>query len=465
MADYVLGIDSSTQSVKALLVDAKSGQVVDQRRAAHPSGTEVNPEAWVQALHQVSADLLPRAAAVSIAGQQHGMILLDQKKQVLRDALLWNDTRSAPQAQKLTAYLGGPRAAAQRIGSVPLASYTATKLRWVQENEPHIAQKVAAVALPHDYLTMLLNTQAGLFTDHGEASGTAYYNPSSRSWEPDIAAWAIGQPVELPQLAQPAQVVGKTAQGALLAAGTGDNMAAALGLQLEQEDAVISIGTSAVVMMRSQHPVADAQHNISGFADATGHYLPLACTLNGAPVMDFACQSLGVNHDQLTELVLASSPGAGGAVFLPYLNGERTPNLPKAKAHLGLVSAQTSRADLARAMLEGLACSVREGLEKLLAAQGACQPRRIILIGGGAKSLALRQVLAQVLGIDIFVPQPAEFVALGAARQAAWALSGDRQPPQWPQAPMRQIAAVEQAHIYRQYLTYRNQLYPQVGEA
>ncbi|MDO4916068.1 MAG: xylulokinase [Rothia sp. (in: high G+C Gram-positive bacteria)] len=462
MAQYVLGIDSSTQSCKALLVNAETGEVIDERRASHPGGTEVDPAAWVEALHEVTADLLPQAAAVSIAGQQHGMVLLDENNEVVRDALLWNDTRSASEADELTAFLGGPERAAHLVGSVPLAAYTATKMLWVRKNEPKIAARAAKVALPHDFLTLQLNSDQKLFTDHGEASGTAYYSPAEKKWEPSIASWAIGHKIELPELAEPSQVIGKTESGALIAPGTGDNMGAALGLDMQDGDAVVSMGTSAVAMMLSDTPAADFKNNVSGFADATGKYLPLACTLNGAPVMDFAAATLGVDHDELARMVLAAEPGANGAVFLPYLSGERTPNLPQAKAHLGNVSAGFSRETMARAMVEGLACSVREGLEKIVAQRGS-EPERIILIGGGAKSVAFREVLAQVLGIDIFVPEPAEFVALGAARQAAWALSGVANPPEWATPEMQKVSAEKRPSIYRNYINYRNQMYPQAA--
>lgn len=460
MTQYVLGIDSSTQSCKALLVNAETGEVVDERRALHPGGTEVDPAAWVEALHEVTRDLLPKADAVSIAGQQHGMVLLDENNEVVRDALLWNDTRSAAEADELTAFLGGPQRAAEKVGSVPLAAYTATKLLWVRKNEPENAQRAAKVGLPHDYLTMQLNTEKKLFTDHGEASGTAYYNPAERTWDSSIASWAIGHKIALPELAEPAQVIGKTETGALIAPGTGDNMGAALGLDLQDGDAVVSMGTSAVAMMLSDVAAADYKNNVSGFADATGKYLPLACTLNGAPVMDYAAATLGVNHDELAQMVLAAEPGAKGAVFIPYLTGERTPNLPDARAHLGNIGPGFERQDMARAMVEGLACSVREGLEKIVAQRGS-EPDRIILIGGGAKSTAFREVLAQVLGIDIYVPEPAEFVALGAARQAAWALSGEKNPPVWGKPDMEKVSATKRPSIFRNYINYRNQLYPQ----
>ncbi|MDO4897695.1 MAG: xylulokinase [Rothia sp. (in: high G+C Gram-positive bacteria)] len=461
MATYVLGIDSSTQSCKALFVNAETGDIVDERRASHPGGTEVDPAHWVAALEEVTRDLLPRASAVAIAGQQHGMVLLDENNKVVRDALLWNDTRSAPEAEELTAFLGGRQRAAELTGSVPLAAYTATKLLWVRKNEPTTAARAAKVALPHDYLTLQLNTENRLFTDHGEASGTAYYNTAKREWDTSIAAWAIGHKIQLPELAEPNQVIGYTESGAAIAAGTGDNMGAALGLDIQPGDAVVSIGTSAVSMMLSDTPIADDKNNISGFCDATGRYLPLACALNGAPVMDFAAATLGVNHEELAEMVLRAPAGAKGAVFVPYLNGERTPNLPNAHAHFGNIGGNFTRDDMARAMVEGLACSVRESLEKIVAQHGE-EPKRILLIGGGAKSKAFRKVLAQVLGVDIYVPEPTEFVAIGAAKQAAWALTGAEYPPTWPQGEMMKVSADKQPSIYRNYIEYRNSVYPEV---
>lgn len=456
---YVLGVDSSTQSCKALLVEAETGRVVETRRAEHPGGTEVDPAAWRAALEEATADLLPRAAAVSVAGQQHGMVLLDERREPVRPALLWNDTRSAREAEELTERLGGPERAARRVGSVPVASYTATKLAWTRRNEPESARRARAVALPHDYLTLALNADDELVTDHGDASGTAYYSPADRAWVPEIAEEALGHAPRLPRLAEPGEAIGRTRGGAVLAAGTGDNMGAALGLGLRPGDVALSMGTSAVAMMVADSPAEDPSGSVSGFCDATGRYLPLACTLNGAPVMDLGRRLLGVGQEEFSELALAGEPGAGGAVFLPYLNGERTPNLPDATAQLGGVAGDLSRENLARAVVEGLACSVREAMDRVVGHSGG-EAGRVLLIGGGARSRAFQRILAGILGRPLELPDAEEFVALGAARQAAWALSGDDEPPRWAAAEGETVEAPARPEVFEAYLRFRETMHP-----
>lgn len=426
----VLGIDSSTQSTKALLVDASSGAILDQRRAAHPTGTQVDPTAWLDAMQEATAELLPRAEAVAVGGQQHGMIALDSNDQVVRNAMLWNDTSSAPQALELIDELGGAEASADKLGSVLVASFTGTKLRWMRDNEPYNAKRTASVLLPHDYLTWHLGGREQMTTDHGDASGTGYYSTSDRVFLPELAEQYLGSAVTLPRIAEPSEVVGTTSHGAKIAAGTGDNMAAALGMNLQPGDVCVSIGTSGVASAVSTKSVHDASGGVTGFCDATGNYLPLACTLNGAKVLDFAANMLGVNHQQLAELALAGTPGANGVTLLPYLDGERTPNRPNAKGQFYGITTTTSREDIARAVVEGLLCSMRDAIEALQRATGV-DTERVLLIGGGAKSEAVQKIAPSIFGAPVVVPRASEFVALGAARQAAWALSGDVQPPQW----------------------------------
>ena len=426
----VLGIDSSTQSTKALLVDASSGEILDQRRAAHPTGTQVDPTAWLDAMQEATAELLPRAEAVAVGGQQHGMIALDSNDQVVRNAMLWNDTSSAPQALELIDELGGPQASAEKLGSVLVASFTGTKLRWMRDNEPDNAKHTASVLLPHDYLTWYLGGREQMTTDHGDASGTGYYSTRDRVFLPELAEQYLGSAVTLPRIAEPSEIVGTTTHGAKIAAGTGDNMAAALGMNLQPGDVCVSIGTSGVASAVSAKSVHDASGGVTGFCDATGNYLPLACTLNGAKVLDFAANMLGVNHRQLAELALAGTPGANGVTLLPYLDGERTPNRPNAKGQFYGITTTTSREDIARAVVEGLLCSMRDAIEALQRATGVAT-ERVLLIGGGAKSEAVQKIAPTIFGAPVVVPRASEFVALGAARQAAWALSEDAQLPQW----------------------------------
>ncbi|GEO96515.1 xylulokinase [Kocuria turfanensis] len=453
----VLGIDSSTQSTKALLVDAATGEVLGQRRASHPAGTEVAPRAWLAALDDAAGPFLDAAAAVAVGGQQHGMVALDEHDAVVRDALLWNDTRSAPQARELVEEMGGPAACAEELGSVLVASMTSTKLRWMAEHEPEHAARTHRVLLPHDYLSWHLNAEkTSFFTDRGDASGTGYFSTRTEQWSHDLARRALGHDVALPDLApHPRAVLGRTPGGAQLAAGTGDNMAAALGVTLGPGDVSLSVGTSGVAAMVSETRTADPTGLVTGFADATGRYLPMATTLNAARILEFGTRILGVDHAGLSALALAARPGAGGTTLLPYLDGERTPNRPEARATLHGMSSATSREDVARACVEGLLCSLADGVDALERATGV-PARRIVLIGGGAQSEAVRRLAPAVLGRPVLVPAPGEYVALGAARQAAWALSGADEPPAWALPGVQEFAADPTPQVLEAYRLLRD---------
>ncbi|MEU6037658.1 xylulokinase [Actinomadura sp. NPDC047616] len=428
----VAGIDSSTQSTKVVLCRAEDGRIVDQISAPHPDGTECHPRHWSHALDQ-ARELLERADAVAVAAQQHGMVALDEGGEVVRPALLWNDTRSAPQARALVDELGGAKTWAERTGLVPVASFTVTKLRWMAEREPDNAARTAAVLLPHDWLTWRLGA-AGHVTDRGDASGTGYWSPAEGRYLPEIAAAALGHEPGLPRVAAPGETVGETAWGARIGPGTGDNMGAALGLGLRTGDVVLSIGTSGTAYAVADRPAGDPSGLVAGFADATGRFLPLVCTLNAARVLTSAAAMVGADLDELSRLALAAEPGAGGLTLLPYLDGERTPDRPDATGVLsGLTTSNATRENIARAAVEALLCSLADAVDHL-AAQGV-RPRRTLLIGGGARSAAVRALAPAILGTPVTVPEPAEYVALGAARQAAWALAGTPEPPAWPDRP------------------------------
>ncbi len=429
----VLGIDSSTQSTKAVLVDAEDGTVVEQRTAAHPPGTSVDPRSWVAALEDAARPLLPRADAVAVGGQQHGAVMLDQAGEPVRDALLWNDLRSAQAALDLIDELGGPEACARLTGSVLNASYTVTKLRWLRDHEAEAAARVHQVLLPHDYLSWHLSGRvAETATDRGDASGTGYFSTRDDAWLPDVLELALGHAARLPRVAEPAEVVARS-EGTLVGPGTGDNMAAALGLALGEGDVAVSIGTSGVASMVTTEPIADGTGQISGFADATGRFLPLACTINGARILELGARLLDVDHDGLAGLALESEPGARGLTLLPYLDGERTPNRPDAAGALYGLTTATTRADLARAHVEGLLFSLADAVDALAEVSGRT-PNRLLLIGGAARNPAVLALAPLVFDVPVVVPAPAEYVALGAARQAAWTLSGDAKPPEWPVA-------------------------------
>jgi xylulokinase len=462
--DLVLGIDSSTQSTKALLVDPEDGRVVDQRVARHPEGTEVDPRAWLDALAATTAELLPRASAVAVGGQQHGMVALGADGEPVRPALLWNDVRSAPQAVQLIEELGGPEACAEQLGSVLVASFTSTKLRWVRDNEPDVARSVRQVLLPHDYLTwQLAGRPDEPTTDRGDASGTGYFSTAKDRWLPELAEAALGVPVGLPRVAAPGEVVGR-ADGRPIGAGTGDNMAAALGLGLQPGDVAVSIGTSGVASTVATAPTADPTGLVTGFADATGAFLPLACTLNAARVLDTAAALLGVDHDGLATLALQAAPGAGGVTLLPYLDGERTPNRPDATGTLHGLTTSTGPAQLARAAVEGLLCSLADAVDFLTAATGV-EVRRIVMVGGGARNAAVRALAPAVLGLPVTVPAEAEYVALGAARQAAWAAAGSAEPPSWALPDVRTYEAEPTPQVREAYARLRDRTEGWSGKA
>jgi len=435
----VAGVDSSTQSCKVVICEAATGALVREGLAPHPQGTEVDPRAWWSALEEAAARAggLDGVAALAVAGQQHGMICLDDEGEIVRDALLWNDTRSASAALELIDELGGGdsgrQAWAGAVGSVPVASFTVTKLRWLAQHEPASATRTAAVCLPHDWLTWRLSGSAGvetLRTDRGDASGTGYWSPTSGNYRMDLLVRALGHEVELPRVLSPNAPAGWTEHGVLLGPGTGDNAASALGVGAEVGDVLVSIGTSGVVAAVSASPAADGTGVVAGFADATGAFLPLVATLNAARVLDAAAHILGVSHERLSDLALEAPPGSNGLVLVPYLEGERSPNRPDATGAMhGMTLASSTPQAFARAAVEGLLCALADGLDALVA-QGA-DVRRVLLIGGGARSEAVRRIAPAILGTPVYVPAPGEYVAAGAARQAAWVLSGEAEAPAW----------------------------------
>ncbi|TQS40030.1 xylulokinase [Cryptosporangium phraense] len=452
----VAGVDCSTQSTKVLICDSETGEVVRQGRAPHPDATEVDPAIWWSALQESSSGLLDGVEAMAVGGQQHGMVTLDADGQVVRPALLWNDTRSADAATELLDELGGPQAWVDAVGLVPVASFTITKLRWLAEHEPDEAKRVEQVLLPHDWLTWKLSGQSiSPTTDRGDASGTGYWSAATGEYRMDFLRHAFGRDLGVPAIAAPKAIVGHTPDGIALAAGTGDNMAAALGLGLGPGDVVVSLGTSGTVFAVAEGPTADPSGYVAGFADATGRFLPLVCTLNAARVLTAAADLLGVDLDRLSELALASTAGAGGLTLLPYLDGERTPDLPDETGRItGLTRANARPQNLARAAVEGMLLGLADGLDAVR--QHGVPVRRALLIGGAAMSPAVRAVASGILGVPVEVPAPGEYVALGAARQAAWALSGSDEAPQWSVAAEKAPdAADDYAPVRARYAQFR----------
>lgn len=445
MTYFVAGVDSSTQGCKVVIRESESGAVVREGTASHPDGTEIDPAHWWRALAEAieGAGGLDDVAAASVGAQQHGMVVLDEQGEVIRPALLWNDTRSAQAAEDLIAELGEDLFAAQ-TGSVPVASFTITKLRWLRDHEPENASRVAAVCLPHDWLTWRLmgfgpvsSSALGpdlgaLVTDRSDASGTGYFNPRTGEYVDSLLQAALGHVPAVPRIVQPGEPAGRTPEGVVVACGAGDNAAAALGLGATPGDVVVSIGTSGTVFSVSSVSTHDSAGLVAGFADASGAFLPLACTLNAARVLDQTRELLGVRFDEFEALALAAQPGSDGLVMVPYFEGERTPNLPHAAGSLsGLTLHNWTPANLARAAVEGVLLSLAHGLKAVM--DEGVEPSRIIVIGGAAKNAAVQAVAPTVFPYPIVVPEAGEYVAWGAAVQAAWAHSGAR--PDWtPQA-------------------------------
>ncbi|MFD5835069.1 xylulokinase [Streptomyces collinus] len=425
----VVGVDSSTQSTKALVVDASTGRVVASGQAPHTvssgAGRETDPRQWWDALCEAlrqCGDAAHEAAAVSVGGQQHGLVALDSRGEPVRPALLWNDVRSAPQARRLTEELGGAKFWADRTGSVPAASFTVTKWAWLAEHEPEAVRATKAVRLPHDYLTERLTGQGT--TDRGDVSGTGWWASGTEAYDEEILAHVGLDPALLPRVVRPGEVAGTVrdghdlpfSRGTLVAPGTGDNAAAALGLGVRPGVPVMSLGTSGTVYAVSRHRPADPTGTVAGFADARGDWLPLACTLNCTLAVDRVAVLLGLDRD-------AVEPGTA-VTLLPYLDGERTPNLPNASGLLHGLRHDTTAGQLLQAAYDGAVHSLLGALDLVLD-DDADRSEPLLLIGGGARGTAWQQTVRRLSGRPVQVPEARELVALGAAAQAAGLLTGE----------------------------------------
>ena len=474
MRPVVLGVDSSTGSTKVEARALEDGDLLGVGRSPHPATTpprsEQDPAVWWAALVDAVAqlgDLREAVVAMSVAGQQHGLVVTDATGVPLRPAKLWNDTESAPQADRMVAEIGAQRWASE-CGSVPVAAFTITKLAWLAENEPTVLAGTERVFLPHDWLTFCLTGEH--VTDRGDASGTGWYRATpARGSGPGVAVAddvieralggaavpadpdSCGEPAtagpdtpeglsrgtvwpdwlgaRLPRVLGPVEPAGRLTPGAaaelglpvevVVGPGTGDNMAAALGLGLRTGDVVFSLGTSGTVYTVSSEAPADPSGAVAGFADATGRFLPLVCTLNATKVTDTVAAWLGTDPAGLSALALQADPSSRSIpTLVPYFDGERTPNLPEATGALSGLRTETTREELALAAHDGV-------LQGLIAGRAALKrdaagfDARTLLVGGGARSEAYRQRLADLLGTSVTVPDDVESVAAGAAVQAA----------------------------------------------
>ncbi|MEZ0068119.1 xylulokinase [Streptacidiphilus sp. MAP12-20] len=424
----VIGIDSSTQSTKALAVDVATGEVLGRGQAPHTvsagAGRESDPGVWWDALSAAvgATGHAETAEAVSIAGQQHGLVALDKRGEAVRPALLWNDVRSASQAARLVDELGGAKTWAQRTGSVPTAAFTVAKWAWLCENEPEAAARVTSIRLPHDYLTERLTGEPA--TDRGDASGTGWWGADG--YDDEILRHVGLDRAALPPVLAPgaqagvARADGPLRAGVLVATGTGDNAAAALGLGLRPGQPVLSLGTSGTVYTVARQRPTDPTGTVAGFADALGRWLPLACTLNCTLAVDRFAALLGRDREAVER--------DGDVVVLPYLDGERTPNLPAAGGLVHGLRHDTTPGQVLQAAYDGAAHALLTALDDVLRAggeTGTSAPQPILLIGGGARGRAWQQTVLRLSGRPVRVPTAPELVALGAAAQAAALLTGE----------------------------------------
>ncbi len=447
-----LGLDCGTQSTKALLLDAGSGETVAIGRADHalierPDGTrEQHPDWWiaaaVEAIRAALVDGPFEVAGIGVSGQQHGLVALDGGDEPLRPAKLWNDTTTAAQCDDLTERLGGREQVLRLTGNAIMPGYTAPKIAWLRDHEPESYAASRRFCLPHDYLNLWLSGTYA--TEPGDASGTAYFDARERRYsEPVLAAldegrdWLGSLPPVVPSRsvlgelrAEAAAATGLEA-GTPMSAGGGDNMCSAIGVgAIEPGPLVVSLGTSGTAFTYSAEAAVDPLGEAAAFCDSTGGWLPLVCTLNCTGATDWITELLGLDRAGFEAALTDAGAGAAGLTFLPYLDGERTPDLPSASGTFAGLRSTHRPAHLVRAVAEGVTFGLRYGVEALRRAGVA--PREITLVGGGAVSDAWAQLCADVLELPVHRPPSVEAAARGAALQARWVVDGV--------APRREVA-------------------------
>ncbi|MCZ7414098.1 MULTISPECIES: FGGY family carbohydrate kinase [unclassified Streptomyces] len=473
------GLDSSSEYTRIIVCDADTGAVIRQGYAPHPAPppqdggrrTEIDPQSWLLSLGEAAGGgLLEGVQAIGVSAQQHGAVFLDEAGNAVRPALVGNDPAAQTVAADLVDGLGGRAAWAQAVGLVPQSGTPVTKLRRLARTEPEAAARTAAVLQPHDWLTwQLLGRPARRTTDRGDASGTGYWSAATGAWRPDLAELALGRHVALPEVLGPADAAGQTPEGLLISAGTGETMAAAFGLGLGLGDAVVSLGASGSVSAIHHEPLADGSGTITSYADATGMHLPVVRTVNAVRVLRGTAELLGCDLEGLAALALKSSPGSYGLVLLPYLEGERTPELPHTAGTLAGLRRESMKPEhLARAAFEGMLCGLADALD-VLRRRGVAV-HRVFLLGQAAELSAVQTIAPALFGAQVVVPEPADYTTLGAARQAAWALAvanghtTPSAPPQWP-APVATLCdpgdelPVGQA-VRQQYGAVRDETHP-----
>lgn len=443
MRNLLIGIDSGTQSTKAVVVDAKTGEVLGSGSQTYdliphlpPGAKEQHPHTWRDAAATAIRQALRSAKAsgaqvkaIGVSGQQHGFVPLDADGEVIRPAKLWCDTATAAECDELTRALGGEKKVLRTLGNAILTGYTAAKILWLKKHEPKNFARLATVLLPHDYLNFWLTGER--VTEYGEASGTAFFNVKTRRWS-KAAISAIDPDLsdKLPRVIssdQPAGVLrSETAQqlglqpGTLVSAGGGDNMMSAIGTGNTRAGLITaSFGTSGTIFACADQPILDPQGEIAAFCDSTNHWLPLLCTMNATVATEMMRLDFGFTHQQFESKAKQVAPGADGLLLLPYLEGERTPNVPDGTGVLLGITPKTFRAGhYCRAAMEGVTLGMNYGLRRL--GELGVTAKQIRATGGGAKSKLWRQIMADVFNAEVVTLKVSEGAAYGAALQALW---------------------------------------------
>ncbi|MEY5024856.1 MAG: xylulokinase [Verrucomicrobiota bacterium] len=439
-----LGIDSGTQSTKTIAVDVASGRLLasDARpyglvEGLPPGHLEQNPQDWLDAVEQtvekVLADLGSRkqeVAAIGVSGQQHGFVPLDGQGRVIRAAKLWCDTSTVEQCKQFEAEFGGAEELIKLSGNGMLPGYTAPKILWLKQNEPHHYKALRTVLLPHDYINFFLTGERAM--EFGDASGTGLMDVRTRTWCDPLVEF-IGPELHdaLPGIASSRRAIGLLRENLrakwglekspVVSAGGGDNMMGAIGTGNVQPGVVtVSLGTSGTVFAHAAEAVVDPEGEVAAFCDSTDRWMPLVCTMNVTVATEQIRRTFGWSHEEMERQMESVPAGAGGLLFLPYLNGERTPNLPGATGVMhGLTTTTMQPAYMARAVMEGVTLGLAYGLQRFRAL--GIVPTEIRLTGGGSKSALWRQICADIFGVPTVCLKSAEGAALGAAIQAAYA--------------------------------------------
>ena len=439
-----IGIDSGTQGTKGVVFSREEGRILADAYTDHQlienigGRREQEPAWWIEACETVIGRLLKQSnvsadmvCAIGVSGQQHGMVPLDASGQVIRPAKLWCDTETAPQCDQITANIGSQAKVVEIIGNSIAAGFTASKILWLKQHEPDSYERLATVLLPHDYINFWLTGQRK--TEFGDASGTAYFDVSTRTWSEAILnaiddSGKLQQclpeliPSDLPAGSIRSEIAAQFDLNpeVLVSSGGGDNMMAAIGTgNVSPGIVTASLGTSGTIYSYSAEPVIDPNGELAAFCSSSGGWLPLVCTMNVTVSTELTRGLLGRSLSDLNQLASSAAPGAEGILLLPYFNGERTPALPNATAVIfGLTSTNYNAANLARSSMEGATLGLRYGLEVLK--QQGLRPTEVRLVGGGAKSPLWRQVVADVFNCPVVCPESAEAGAVGAALQAMW---------------------------------------------